>query len=199
MTRITRPAPIALTALLLSATAAAPALADWTLDDRSARVHFVTIKADRIAEVHRFSRVTGRAGSDGQVSIAIDLASVDTAIEIRNQRMRDMLFEVARFPEAVITATLDPSQFVDLDRGESVTLATPATLSLHGREQELNLELQLTATAAGGLLVSSVQPVLVNAADFALARGVEQLREVAGLPSITPVVPVTFTLPFDAD
>jgi polyisoprenoid-binding protein YceI len=197
MTRIRRPALIALTALLITATH--PALAAWTLDGQGARVHFVTIKANRIAEVHRFGRVSGHAGDDGEVSIAIDLASVDTAIEIRDQRMRDMLFEVARFPQAVITATLDPARFDGLDSGQSVTLTTPATLALHGREQELELELQLTATAAGGLLVSSAQPVLVNAADFALARGVEQLREVAGLPSIAPVVPVTFSLPFDAD
>ena len=42
--------------------------------------------------------------------------------------------------------------------------------------------------------IQSLQPVLINAGQFALAQGVEALREVAGLPSINPNVVVTFTL-----
>jgi len=41
--------------------------------------------------------------------------------------------------------------------------------------------------------------VVVNASLFNLADGVEALREIAGLPSISAAVPVSFVLSFDAD
>ena len=56
----------------------------------------------------------------------------------------------------------------------------------------------VVAMADGGLLVSSRLPVIVNASDFALIEGIERLRAVAGLPSISPAVPVSFTLRFRA-
>ena len=44
------------------------------------------------------------------------------------------------------------------------------------------------------LLVTSSQPVVVDAGALGLDEGVERLREIAGLPSITPAVPVSFRL-----
>ena len=38
--------------------------------------------------------------------------------------------------------------------------------------------------------------VVVQAGDYALATAVEKLREIAGLPSISTAVPVTFALEF---
>jgi hypothetical protein len=43
----------------------------------------------------------------------------------------------------------------------------------------------------------SKKPVVVNAPEFKLAEGVEALREIAGLPSISLAVPVSFVLAFD--
>jgi polyisoprenoid-binding protein YceI len=191
--------PFTRIAMLLVAACATSAHADWTLDSESARVHFISVKAGKIAEVHRFERVTGTASSTGEVHIEIFLASVDTAIEIRNERMRSMLFEVAQFPRAVISATLDPTSVADLETGDTVAMTTHAVLAMHGREQEIALDVQVTATRDGGLQVNSVAPIVVQASDYALAAGVERLREVAGLPSISPAVPVTFSLHFNAD
>jgi polyisoprenoid-binding protein YceI len=194
---MTHASRLLLSTLLLALGPATPALADWTLDSESARVHFVSVKAGKIAEVHRFERVRGGLDGDGNVRIEITLASVDTGIEIRNERMQSMLFEVSEFPMAIITAQLAPAAFANLSAGESRVVETAATLALHGRTQALDLAVRVTGARDGGLLVSSVAPVIVNAADFALARGVERLREVAGLPSISPAVPVTFSLAFD--
>jgi hypothetical protein len=46
------------------------------------------------------------------------------------------------------------------------------------------------------LQISNARPVVINAGEFELTRGVEKLREIAGLPSISPVVPVQFSLYF---
>jgi hypothetical protein len=41
--------------------------------------------------------------------------------------------------------------------------------------------------------------VIVNAANLGLADGLEKLREIAGLPSISKAVPVSFVLVFEKD
>jgi hypothetical protein len=48
-------------------------------------------------------------------------------------------------------------------------------------------------------MVSSRKPVIVNAASVDLADGIEALREVANLPSISKAVPVSFVLTFEED
>ena len=44
--------------------------------------------------------------------------------------------------------------------------------------------------------VTTVAPIVVNANGLELVAGIEALREVAGLPSISYSVPVTFSLTF---
>ena len=60
----------------------------------------------------------------------------------------------------------------------------------------LTLDLQLIRLGDDRILVNSAVPVIVNAAEYDLAAGVEKLREVAGLPAISNAVPVTFSLVF---
>jgi len=43
-------------------------------------------------------------------------------------------------------------------------------------------------------VVSSLAPVIVQANEFGLVAGVEKLKELAGLPSISLAVPVSFVL-----
>ncbi|MFV0275687.1 MAG: hypothetical protein ACK5HY_00645, partial [Parahaliea sp.] len=51
--------------------------------------------------------------------------------------------------------------------------------------------------ASGDLLrVVTTRPVVVNAGDFDLVKGIEALRQVAGLKTISTAVPVTFSLVF---
>jgi hypothetical protein len=47
------------------------------------------------------------------------------------------------------------------------------------------------------LVATTLKPIVVTADDFGLQTGVEALREVAGLPSISRAVPVSFTVLFD--
>jgi len=46
------------------------------------------------------------------------------------------------------------------------------------------------------ILAASVKPIIVNADQYELLGGVEKLREVANLPSISTAVPVTFSFVF---
>jgi polyisoprenoid-binding protein YceI len=183
---------ILLALLLLPATAWAGGL---KLDNAMSVVSFVSVKKASVGEVHHFTRISGKADAH-QASVRIDLASVDTGIDIRNQRMRSMLFDVARFPSATIRADIAALDVQGLKPGGHVTGALTLHVDLHGVSKSLPATVTVVRLGDGGLLVSSRAPIIVNAADFGLEKGIEALRQVAKLPSIATAVPVSFELYF---
>lgn len=180
----------------LALVAAVPAHAHWNLDSEQSALSFVSTKAINIAEVHRFGTLSGRVDNDGQVAITIDLTTVDTAIELRDDRMREMLFNTAEHPTAEISAKVDNDTLSALEAGESTDMAIEAMLSLHGAERPVTMEVVVARTGENSLLVTTKKPVIINSADYALGDGVEALRAIAGLPSISLAVPVSFVLAF---
>ena len=179
----------------LSSTSAA---ADWVLDNSSSRISFVSTKAGSAAEVHRFGELEGRVDAGGNATISIVLDSVDTAIPIRDERMREMLFETERFPTATLVASIDMDAVDALEPGESMPVTTEAQLQLHDNTVSLTVEMTVARLDEGRVLVASQKPLIVNASQVGLLDGIERLREIAGLPTISPAVPVTFVLAFDA-
>lgn len=176
--------------------ASALATGEWTLVAPESRLSFVSIKNNAIAEVHVFSQLSGGVDAQGKAELRIPLTSVTTGIEIRDQRLRDLLFEVAKFPEAVITMAVDPSQVRALGLGKHVIVKAGANLQLHGFSNPLPVALRVTRTQQAQWLVTSERPVIVDAVNFGLIQGVDELRKVAGLQAIAGGVPVTFTLIF---
>ena len=184
-----------LLALLVAVSFAGAAQAHWSLDNEASKLSFITVKAEHVAEVHSFDRLTGVIGDEGNVEITIELASVNTMIAIRNERMQEMLFETNFFPEASIKGQVDFEALTALQAGASVARQIYFELSLHGQSVELAADVQITRTV-DGVVVSTLKPIVVMADAFALSAGVEKLREVAGLPSISRAVPVSFTVVF---
>ncbi|MEZ6000657.1 YceI family protein [Hyphomonas sp.] len=169
---------------------------DWTVDGAASRFSFVTVKSGTLAEAHTFNGLSGRVTANGDAEIDIPLATVETNIDIRNERMREFLFETGTYPEAKVAAKLDPAVFTDLSVGDAVNVPVTATLNLHGETQEIDTDLLVTRIGADKVQVGTPVPIIVNAADFGLDAGVEKLRELANLPGITPDVPVTFSIVF---
>ena len=180
---------------LVTVFVALPAAAAWELDGQRSTVSFISVKNASIAEVHHFRALSGSVGDDGQVQLAIDLDSVETLVPIRNQRMRELLFETVRFPAATLEAAVDP-QLLAVAVGETRRAALDLALDLHGRRVDYTVEALVTGGADGSVQVSLAQPLIVRAADFGLEAGVEILREVAGLKSISTAVPVDARLVF---
>ena len=178
---------------------ASPAQAAWTLDGGQSTLSFVSTKAINVAEVHRFGDMSGSISADGQVVIAIALASVDTGIELRDERMREMLFQTGDYSLATVSAKVDPAEIEGLGDGDPKRMVVEANLMLHGVSRPLPIELFVARSGDERLIVTSAKPVVVNAPEFELGAGVEALREIAGLPSISLAVPVSFVLTFDAD
>jgi polyisoprenoid-binding protein YceI len=182
--------PTCVLALTILSTAA---LADWSVDSEQSTVFFISTKNLNVSEVHSFKHIEGQLTSDGKFTAEITLSSVETGIDIRNQRMRDMLFNVSSFPKATISASL-PKAMMELSKGESMHTELPATLSLMGIEKALNLDVIVNKNSNGHFVVSSGKPLLLSAADVGLKDGVEALQKIAGLSSIGLSVPITFNL-----
>jgi polyisoprenoid-binding protein YceI len=172
------------------------ASADWELDSASSTIHFVSVKNVSVGEVHSFASLVGFIGAAGNAQVTVDLNSVQTLIDIRNERMRELLFETAKFPVATVSAQVDPSVLALASEGGVLTVEVPVTLSLHGQEKTLTTSLVVVGESEGRLRVFSAAPILVNAADFGLVPGVEALQKIVGLQSIATAIPVTLQLQF---
>lgn len=175
------------------AVAVIPGHAAWSVNSETAAFHFVTTKNVNVSEVQSFKKVRGQLSDAGKLEFQVDLKSLSTQIEIRDQRMLDILFEVAKFPaEAVFTAQVDPGIMKQALAQKSLTTEVKGSLSLHGKTQPVSAKLQLLSLDGKNMVATTREPILVKAVDFALEGGIEKLRELMGLPSIGAVVPVNF-------
>lgn len=177
----------------------AKSMAAWTLDNARSQLSFVSVKAGDVAEIHTFDRLSGAVQADGGVEVVIELASVDTLIPIRDERVREVLFETVRFPTASLVGRVELDTLLALAPGEVASLSMEGRLLIKDQSLAVTLDLLAARLADDTMLVSSRKPVIVNAASVGLVDGVEQLRAIAGLPSISKAVPVSFVLVFSED
>tara|TARA_R110001632_G_scaffold155873_2_gene274113 strand:- start:68722 stop:69318 length:597 start_codon:yes stop_codon:yes gene_type:complete len=175
----------------------ASASADWRLLNNASHLNFVSTKNVNVSEIHHFSRLDGSLSSTGELSVDIDLSSVQTGIDIRNTRMREKLFMVDNFPKATLKATL-PEEITKFTSGQSGTFIIPSKLTIMGQQHELEIEVQVTKTDHNRFVATSAKPILITAGDYGLQSGIDWLQNVAKLSSISPTVPVTFNLTFIA-
>ena len=170
------------------------AQASWQLVNESSQLNFISTKASHIGETHTFTELSGGISEAGQAELNIALESVATGIEIRNERMQSMLFNAVSFPQAQVKTTIDLNEFTALNA--PVVKPITAELSLVGQSTQVQGEVLVATVDKDTVNVTTIAPIIVNARVLELVSGIEALREVAGLPSISYSVPVTFSLTF---
>lgn len=175
-----------------------PSFAHWQLDNDNSQLNFVSIKKEVIAEVHTFKGLSGDINDKGKVTFIVDLASVETNIAIRNERMTEYLFETDKFAQATFSTEVDKTILARVKLGESKKVALTGDIDLHGVSQSISTEVLVTKLSDGKVLVNSLQPVIINASAFGLTVGIEKLKSLASLANISFAVPVTFQLIFVA-
>ena len=186
----------ALAGALAAAGTIATADGAWTLDGDASRIAFGSIKKDIIGEVHSFDEISGQVAEDGAVSIDIALASVETLIDIRNERMIVHVFK--NTPKATINAEIDMADVNDLPVGESTLIDTTGTIALVGEQLEVYTELFVTRLTETRVMVTTNDMIMLTTADLNLTAGIDKLMALADLPGITRVSPITLRLMFDA-
>ncbi|MDP1159906.1 YceI family protein, partial [Klebsiella variicola] len=75
---------------------------------------FVTTKNTEIAEVQRFLVLHGKVDSKGAAQLEVELESVNSGVPLRDERMRNELFEIKTFPDALINAQINLQPINDL-------------------------------------------------------------------------------------
>lgn len=185
-------------ALLLLAAAAMPAQAAWYLDNESSRLSFVTTKNTDISEVQRFLVLHGKVEENGAAQLQVELESVNSGIPLRDERMRNELFQIKTYPDALINAQINLQPINDLATGAQLELRLPLSVTLHGKTQTYNAELLATRLDDRRFQVVTLEPLVLHAKDFDLLTGVETLRKAAGLDAISLSVPVGAVLIFTA-
>lgn len=172
-------------------------LADWVLDNKQSHLNFVSTKKSTVAEVHHFDSLTGAINNNGKVAVEVKLDSVETFIPVRNERLKALLFEIPVYPVAKITTAINADKMTALQVGETVVKSVKMKVSLHGLSQTLKVAVRFVKLSDSRLLATSIKPIVINANDYKLVAGIEKLREVAHLPSISTAVPVTFSFIFN--
>lgn len=175
----------------------AAAQSQLTLNSALSSLHFVSSKKLHVLETHTFARMQGQVDEQGSAEFTIELDSVDTGIAIRDERMREYLFETPQYPLLIVNAAVDVQQALALLPGESLVTSQAIDVGLHGLVVTLDVPLRVTRLTASRILVQNLDPVLIQAQMFNLEAGVETLRALAGLDVISYAVPVNVTLVFD--
>ncbi len=168
--------------------------AQWRLSPAESVISFTSVKNGMVAETHGFKQLSGAIDRSGNATLVVHLDSVDTAIPIRDERMRELLFATGSHPLAHFSARVAPRLLADPKAGKT---ALEGTLSLHGIRVRMTAELGIEPLADGRVLVYSLAPLVLQVGSHGLLAGIERLRKIAGLQAITPMIPVHFVLVFE--
>lgn len=168
--------------------------AGWTLWNQASDLNFVSTVNSSSSEVHSFTNMDGTISDNGEATLKIDLASVETNNPHRNEQIRKLIFDIENFQELLISIKLDKDQLDSLAISSPVVMDVNTTISLHGIRKNIHANLLVTRLQTGCLLINSLQPMLISLTDFNLLDNLEKLRSIAKLDSITNTVPVTLNL-----
>jgi polyisoprenoid-binding protein YceI len=182
---------------LLSALCSTQALGGWQLVSDQSQLSYTTTKVfpgaeKSAAENNRFANLEGEVGDQGGAEVRVLLDSVNTNVAIRDERMRKIVFRTEEFPVAKVSTKV-PSTVLGEPGLHQIDLTLQ--LELHGITKAMTVPVTVV-NEGDRLLVASMSPVLVDAADFGFAGGVAELTKLAGLMYIPTTVPVSFNLVF---
>jgi len=180
----------------LAALALPAAHASWYLDNESSRLSFISTKGGKLSEVHRFLTLHGQIDDNGAATLRVELDSASTGIPLRDERLRTLLFDTEHFAEALVNANIDLAPITTLAPGAQLELRLPLTVELHGQRQSSSAELLVTRLDEQRFQVVTLAPLVLQVEDFDLSEGLEALRKLAGVSTISWSVPVGAVLIF---
>ena len=131
------------------------------------------------------------------INIDIDLSSVDTQLELRDQRMRDIVFKVAENASAKLTGDMNLEAHHDQEIGTSRKIEASIGIELVGQKIDYDVMLLVTRLAENKVMVTPHGVIFLDLEDFELADAIETLRELAGLDRIATAAPMSFYLTFE--
>ena len=181
--------------VLLSSLSFAESFTDWALVSDSSEFTIGTTKNETVTEVHKLQKLEGFVRNNGNARVSVNLLSIDTGIEIRDERMQAMLFTTAT--QAVYSATVEMEEFRKLEAGDSKDFQLQGSLEMNDRSTVIPVATKITRLDSGNYLIKTVSANKIDVRKFGFSSGIEQLRAVANLKNISPIVTFEFKLEFE--
>ncbi len=175
----------------------AQAQQQWVLNGSASHFYMQTSKAESITEIHQFSGLTGTIDGAGNADVKIDLTSVSSGVDVRDVRMRFLLFETYKFPTAEVTAKVDMSKLQDLTSQIRDTYPLHFTVAMHGMSKDFDAQVYVTRLSDKSVSVATAKPIVVKADDFGLTAGLAKLSEAVNGTPIVSAASFTFDLVFE--
>lgn len=175
----------------LGAWAQTPFEGGWTLNTEMSNLSFQSVKKQTVVESSGFATFSGAIDEAGQAEVTVLLDSVDTKIDLRNVRMRFLFFETFKYPEAKITARIDPALIADLGTVRRKQVPMQYTMDLHGVTKTNEATVTVTLLTDDMVSITPSTPISIPVADFNLMGGLEKLQEAANV-DIIPSATVSF-------
>ena len=160
----------------------------WALSDES-RISLTSTKNGLVSETHSLAAIKGGVSGEGTVELQFDLRAIETNIPIRNERMQTWLF--SEEPVAKLSADVQRAL-----RANETAFTIDQTLTLEANGNTILLDVPLTVVREGDAVAKVAGQLIIDVAGFGYAPGIEKLREIAGLKSISTEVPVDVKLVF---
>ncbi|MGC3938624.1 YceI family protein [Roseobacter sp. EG26] len=189
-------ANVACATALMASTAFAGGHANWASVEAESSVAFGSIKKDTVGEVHHFSGVSGTVSEAGDLVVTIDLSSVETNIDIRNERMMEHVFQSGK-ATAVLSGELDMAEVDALAVGATTLVDVEGTLAFAGLQTDVEAEMLVARLGEDRVLVTTADFIMLSTEDLGINAGVDKLMELASLPGITRVTPVSVRMVFE--
>ncbi len=169
----------------------------WVLDGAASSISFGSIKKTELGETHYFPDLSGGVDAAGNVSVDIDLGSVQTNIDIRNERMIEHVFN--GMATANVSASVDIETLEGLEVGAMTSVMVDATLELLGVETGFDAPMVAVRLSETRVMLVSDGMIFLSTDDLEINAGIDKLQELASLPSITRTAPVTVRFVFDLE
>lgn len=161
----------------------------WSIAPEHSKLNFTSTKNGSVTEKHHFERFTGSLLSNDQFVLTVDLTSLNTSIEIRDQRVNQHVFATEEYPKAMVIGKFE---VFDIPmKGQTIEVKLQA--NLYFKNLRLPIEAMVTINNQGEqLVVTSTQPLILQADKLQIGEGIASLKKLANLKSINPEFPVSF-------
>lgn len=174
---------------------------DLPLDLAQSKLHLVIVK-DHVTPVPAtLSMRDGAVSLDGsppKARLSVDLDTFDSEIAIRNERVRNILFETSAIGWESAELAFDlPAELVTKLRAEKKLSAAKleGSLKVHGTTSKLPVTIDAIYDATK-LTVKSTSPVEVKVSDLGLTDNLHRLNAICMHDGIDDVVKVDVSLVF---
>ena len=165
----------------------------WTVDSTQSSVAFTMVKKGSVIELGRFETVSGTVNENGSAEFQIDMSSVNSGVDLRDVRMRFLLYEVQKYANATISMQINQGALDGIRDGEFRDIEQSLRVSFRDLEKIYPVKLRVYALDHDMVSVSALEPILVYADDFNLAAGFRKLEEAVELV-IVPNTSINFNI-----